>query len=329
MCTPILTVENMNVSFELVNGNYKALENITFSVYPNEVVGIVGESGCGKSLTSQAILSVLPKNAILEYEKMEYKQVSLRGLRDKDWREIRGKDISMIFQEPMSALNPLITVGKQIAEVLKVHTSHSKDEIKKQTIEMMKKVGLPRAEELYKTYPHQLSGGMQQRVAIAIALIADPDLIIADEPTTALDVTIQAQILALLKKIKSEQKSSMIFISHDWGVIRNICDRVLVMYAGHIVEEGAVSEILKNPKHPYTKSLIQSIPDHRKRGMELFTIPGKVPSLQDRKIGVCPFADRCFHRFDACHIEMPMTKEIEGTHTVKCHLYTKGAGLTS
>lgn len=317
----------MDVSFKIASENYKALENITFSVYPNEVVGIVGESGCGKSLTSQAILGILPKNAIVEQGKMKYKHVDLRELKDKDWRKIRGKNISMIFQEPMTALNPLVTVGKQISEGLKVHTSYSKDEMKKRTIQMMEKVGLPRAKELYKAYPHQLSGGMQQRVVIAIALIAEPDLIIADEPTTALDVTIQAQILALFRKIKYERKSSMIFISHDWGVIRNICDRVLVMYAGHIVEEGTLSEILNNPKHPYTKALIQAIPDHRKRGIELFTIPGKVPSLQDRKRDVCPFADRCSHRFDACDKEVPKIERIEGTHAAKCHLYTKEAGL--
>jgi peptide/nickel transport system ATP-binding protein len=318
----------MDVSFRLARAKYKALENITFSIYPNEVVGIVGESGCGKSLTAQAILGILPENAVVEKGEMGFKQLNLRELRDTDWRKIRGKSISMIFQEPMTALNPLVKVGKQISEVLNVHTSYSKVEMKKRTLEMMKKVGLPRAEALYKAYPHELSGGMQQRVVIAIALIAEPDLIIADEPTTALDVTIQAQILALFRKIKNERKSSMIFISHDWGVIRNICDRVLVMYAGHIVEEGTVSGILKNPKHPYTQALIQSIPDHQKRGMELFAIPGKVPSLPDRKIAVCPFVDRCSYRMEACNMGVPKTVRIEGAHVVKCHLYTKGGVVT-
>ncbi|WP_156289565.1 ABC transporter ATP-binding protein [Oceanobacillus salinisoli] len=328
MSTPLLAVENMNVTFQFADGKYKALEDITFSVFPDEVIGIVGESGCGKSLTSQAILGILPDNAAVKQGKVSYKEKDLLKYNEREWQQVRGKEISIIFQEPMTALNPLLTIGKQISEVLKKHTNLSKSERKKRTIEMMQEVGLPRAEELYKAYPHQLSGGMRQRVVIAIALIAEPDLIIADEPTTALDVTIQAQVLELFRKIKLQRKSSMIFISHDWGVIRHVCDRVLVMYAGHIVEEGTVSEILKHPKHPYTKGLIQSIPDHRKRGMELYTIPGKVPSLQERK-GGCPFADRCLERMEQCGELYPESRLLEGTHAVKCHLYTKSGVTTS
>ncbi|RKQ35837.1 ABC transporter ATP-binding protein [Oceanobacillus halophilus] len=324
MQTPILSIENMDVSFQLSDGKYKALEDISFSVFPDEVVGIVGESGCGKSLTSQAILGILPKNAQVDHGEIAYKNNNLLEMKENDWQEIRGSALSMIFQEPMTALNPLLTVGKQISEVLKKHTNLSKKTRKQKTISMMKEVGLSRAEELYNSYPHQLSGGMQQRIVIAIALIAEPDLIIADEPTTALDVTIQAQILELFRKLKQYRKTSIIFISHDWGVIRHICDRVLVMYAGRIVEQGSVTEIISNPKHPYTKGLIQSIPDHQKKGEELYTIAGKVPSLKERK-GGCPFADRCSSRLDICKQQFPESVVMEGTHTVKCHLYLKGA----
>ncbi|MFD1848843.1 ABC transporter ATP-binding protein [Oceanobacillus bengalensis] len=330
MNTPLLAIDHLDVSFQFNDGKYKALENITFSVADNEVVGIVGESGCGKSLTAQAILGILPENACIDQGSITFKGANLVELEERKWEDVRGKSISMIFQEPMTALNPLLTIGKQISEVLKKHTNLSKAEIRERTIAMMREVGLPRAEALYKSYPHQLSGGMRQRVVIAMALIVQPDLIIADEPTTALDVTIQAQILELFKQIKETRKASMMFISHDWGVIRSICDRVLVMYAGRIVEEGSLSEILQNPKHPYTKGLIEAIPDHRKRGKALFTIPGKVPPLKERK-GGCPFTDRCSRRMNICAESFPdsVTFDSNKEQTVNCHLYSKEGVLTS
>ena len=237
-------------------------------------------------------MGILPKNATIKQGKIIFQDDELTALSRKQWQQIRGKKLSMIFQEPMTSLNPVLTIGKQISEVLKQHTTLSKKDMKEKTISIMKEVGLPRAAQLWKAYPHQLSGGMRQRVVIAMALIGQPKLIIADEPTTALDVTIQAQIVELFKKIKQTRNTSMIFISHDWGVIHAICDRVLVMYAGRIVEQGSISKLLSSPKHPYTKSLIQSIPDGARRGQPLYTIPGTVPQLHVRHTG-CPFADRC------------------------------------
>lgn len=325
MNIPLLSVENLDVVFHFQDGDYNAIDNVSFSVFPNEVLGIVGESGCGKSLTSQAVMGILPKNASVPQGSITFNQINLMDLKERQWQKIRGDAISMISQEPMSSLNPLLTVGKQISEVLKQHRTYSKAVVKEKTIALMKEVGLPRAEELYKSYPHQLSGGMRQRIVIAIALIASPQLIIADEPTTALDVTIQAQILDLFKNIKDTRNSSLIIISHDWGVIRQICDRVLVMYAGRIVEQGKVKDILRAPKHPYTKGLIQSIPDYRKRGEELYTIPGTVPGLKDRK-GGCPFADRCAYKMNVCERIFPEEIDV-ANQTVSCHLYLE-EGLT-
>ncbi|WP_313894598.1 ABC transporter ATP-binding protein [Psychrobacillus sp.] len=325
MAQPILNVDNLEVAFSFPDGEYKALQGISFSVEPNEVVGIVGESGCGKSLTSLSVMGILPRNAHITKGDIQLNGEELIGLSEKKWQTLRGQKISMIFQEPMTSLNPLLTIGRQISEVLKKHTRLSKEERKNRTIEIMKEVGLPRAEELYSSYPHQLSGGMRQRVVIAIALVGEADLIIADEPTTALDVTIQAQILELFGEIKRKRNASMLFISHDWGVIRQICDRVLVMYAGYIIEQGPVSEIVNNPKHPYTKGLILSIPDHRKRGEKLHTIAGRVPTLKERK-GGCPFADRCAYAMEICRSEYPKSHEVS-EQKVSCHLYTQGVGV--
>lgn len=322
MTQSILTVDHLDVTFSFPDGDYNALRGITFTVESNEVVGIVGESGCGKSLTSLSIMGILPGNAQITKGAVQLKGQELVGLPKDKWQSLRGNKISMIFQEPMTSLNPLLPVGKQIAEVLKKHTKLSKEERKKRTIETMKEVGLPRAEELYSSYPHQLSGGMRQRIVIAMALIGEADLIIADEPTTALDVTIQAQILELFRGIKRQRNASMLFISHDWGVVRQICDRVLVMYAGHIIEQGPVDEIVNNPKHPYTKGLILSIPDHKKHGEELHTIAGRVPALKERKEG-CPFVDRCVYAMGICHTTYPEVHET-AAHKVNCHLYTRG-----
>ncbi|WP_284141191.1 MULTISPECIES: ABC transporter ATP-binding protein [unclassified Virgibacillus] len=323
MSQPLLSVQNLDVSFTFQDGDYAALKNISFSVYPKEIVGIVGESGCGKSLTSHAILGMLPTNAMIKKGSIQYRGTDLVSLTNEEWQSIRGSAISMIFQEPMTSLNPLLTIGRQISEVLKKHTGFCNKEIKEMTIALMKEVGLPRAEELYRAYPHQLSGGMRQRVVIAIALIGEADLVIADEPTTALDVTIQLQILELFRKLKQTRNTSLVFISHDWGVIRKVCDRVIVMYAGHIVEEGPIEEILQHPKHPYTQGLIQSIPDYKKRGEPLHTIPGRVPALRERR-GGCPFVDRCSLRMDICQTTYPEGKK-HGNHQVKCHLYAQEA----
>ncbi|MEQ6388018.1 ABC transporter ATP-binding protein [Bacillaceae bacterium S4-13-58] len=326
MTKPLLTVDRVDVTFRFPYGEYDALKDISFSVYPNEVVGIVGESGCGKSLTSQAIMGILPNLAHIRNGSIRFKEQDLTDLSEKEWERIRGNEISMIFQEPLTSLNPLMTIGKQIGEVLKKHSTLSKREIANKTIAVMTEVGLSNAEQLFKAYPHQLSGGMRQRVVIAMALIGETDLIIADEPTTALDVTIQLQILDLFQKLKQQHHTSFIFISHDWGVVRKICDRVIVMYAGRVVEEGSVDDIIKHPKHPYTKGLIQAIPDHRKRGTELYSIPGKVPALQERG-GGCPFADRCTEWMDICSEKIP-TQVKSDKQMVACHLFAEKEVVT-
>lgn len=286
----MLAIDDLNVSFHVKGKLYPALENISFTMEENSVVGVVGESGSGKSLTAQAILGVLPSNTEVEGS-IQLQGDELIHKSKKEWRKLRGTDLAIIFQEPMTALNPLMKVGKQISEVLKKHTKDSKKVRYQKTIAMMEEVGLKRPENLYHAYPHELSGGMRQRIVIAIALINHPKLIIADEPTTALDVTIQAQILHLLKDIMKKRDGAMLFISHDWGVISEVCDYVVVMYAGRIIEKGTVHELLTKPKHPYTRGLLRAIPDYRKRGQKLHTIPLRVPALTERKKGNWPYIE--------------------------------------
>lgn len=322
MKQPTLKVEGLQVAFSFPDGEYDALRNISFKVEANEVVGIVGESGCGKSLTSLSIMGILPSNAAVKNGSIELLNTELVSLSEKEWQKIRGNKVAMIFQEPMTSLNPLLTVGKQIEEVLQQHTKLAKKERKEKTLEKMRELGLPNVEALYASYPHQLSGGMRQRIVIAMALIGECNLIIADEPTTALDVTIQAQILEIFKDIKRNKLTSLLFISHDWGVIREVCDRVLVMYAGQIIEQGPMEEIIQAPKHPYTKGLLLSIPDYKKRGEELYTIAGRVPALKERGDG-CPFVARCPYAMETCHTTNPSPLRI-GLQEVNCHLYAKG-----
>lgn len=286
----VLEVNNLNVSFNIKNKLYPALEDLSFTIKENTVVGVVGESGSGKSLTAQSILGILPENTELDGS-IRLEGDELIDKTPKAWRKLRGNEVSIIFQEPMTALNPLMQVGKQISEVLKKHTKYSKKTRFEKTIRMMEEVGLKRPESLYHSYPHELSGGMRQRIVIAMALINNPKLIIADEPTTALDVTIQAQILKLLKGMMDERDGAMLFISHDWGVISEVCDYVLVMYAGKIVEQGPIQDILIRPKHAYTQGLLKAIPDFRKRGEVLHTIPLRVPALTEREKGNWPYIE--------------------------------------
>ncbi|NGP46664.1 ABC transporter ATP-binding protein [Bacillaceae bacterium SIJ1] len=289
MGNPILNVKDLNVSFKIGKHTYPALDDVSFSVMENSIVGVVGESGSGKSLTAQSILGILPKNAVVESGSICLDQDELINKSTKQWEKLRSNEISMIFQEPMTALNPLMKVGTQIEEVLKKHTNDPKKVRREKTIQMMREVGLPRPESLYHSYPHELSGGMRQRIVIAIALVNDPKLIIADEPTTALDVTIQDQILKLLKEMIRKRNGAMLFISHDWGVVTQICDYVLVVYAGKIIEQGPMDELIKSPKHPYTKGLLQAIPTYQKRGEKLYNIPLRVPALTERKKGEWPY----------------------------------------
>lgn len=287
---PLLEVNDLNVSFKIGKETYPALEDITFKVDENSVVGVVGESGSGKSLTAHSILGILPTNTEVSGS-IRLENDELINKSQKAWRKLRSNEVSLIFQEPMTSLNPLMKVGRQISEVIKKHTNDSREVRYKKTIRMMNEVGLKRPETLYHAYPHELSGGMRQRIVIAMALINNPKLIIADEPTTALDVTIQAQIINLLKEIMNKRDGAMLFISHDWGVISQVCDYVLVMYAGKVVEQGSMEKLINDPQHPYTRGLLKAIPDFRKRGETLYSIPLRVPALTERKKGNWPYIE--------------------------------------
>lgn len=323
--TPILEVKKLKTSFFSNDGEVPAVDEISFSIGEGEVIGIVGESGCGKSVTSLSIMRLIPQPP----GKIVSGEIRLNGenlveLSEKQMRQKRGNDLAMIFQEPMTSLNPLFTIGNQLTEAIRLHKKVSKKAAFARGVEMLKLVGLPRAEQIMNEYPHQLSGGMRQRVMIAMALSCDPRLLIADEPTTALDVTIQAQILSLMSDLNCKLKTSIIIITHDLGVVAEICERVLVMYAGKIIEEGTVEEIFRNPKHPYTIGLLQSVPDIRMKKERLYSIPGNVPKPGTIRVG-CRFAARCEHVQERCTIESPpLYKTEDERHFVRCFLHDKG-----
>jgi peptide/nickel transport system ATP-binding protein len=319
---PLLDIRNLKVHFGANKEKVNVVYDLSLQVNPGEVVGIVGESGCGKSVTSMSILRLLGRNTDVQGE-IFFNGKNVLEISEKEMRKLRGNVISMIFQEPMTSLNPLHTIGKQIAEPLVRHKKMSRSEIKIRVIKLLNEVGLPRAEEIYDEFPHQLSGGMRQRVMIAMALACDPALIIADEPTTALDVTIQAQILELMKKISREHQTSILFITHDLGVVAEMCDRVVVMYAGQIVEHAGVKALFENPKHPYTVGLLNSIPDMEEEQIRLLPIKGNVPSARNMPTG-CRFAPRCDHAMDICKQEPPMF--VNGAHECRCWLYADKEG---
>ncbi len=318
----LLSVRDLVIHFVTYDGIVKALDGVSFDIYRGEVFGLIGETGCGKTVTSLSILGLLPENARIISGKIFFKGENLLENPDK-LKGIRGKGISMIFQDPATSLNPLYTVGNQITKVILTHQNVSKEEAKKKAIDLLKSVGLPDPERIMKFYPFELSGGMQQRVMIAIALSSNPDLLIADEPTSALDVTIQAQILDLLKKIRDERNISILFITHNFGIVAEMCDRIGVMYAGTVVEIGSVENILGNPMHPYTKGLLASIPMPGRRGQKLAIIRGTVPSLLDPPPG-CRFHPRCPNAMDICRKEKPESVEVEDGHFVACHLFRRG-----
>ncbi len=316
-----LKVKNLTVTIHSRGKDYKALSNVEFEIHPGQIVGLVGESGCGKSLTSLSVIGLLPSAAKIEKGQILLNGQDLYSLNEEQRCTFRGAKISMIFQDPMSALNPLMAVGKQISESYRIHHKMAgKKEAEEKALAMMEKVGLSRVKELYKEYPHQLSGGMKQRVMIAMALINKPDLIIADEPTTALDVTIQAQILDLLKELNEESDSMILLISHDLGVIREVCDQVMVMYGGKIVEHGDTKKVLQEPMHPYTKGLLSSVPDPEKKDEPIFCVPGFVESLEQRKEEGCPFTGRCIEVKEECKKHCPELKRIKDRQ-VRCNLY--------
>jgi len=327
---PILQLKNLKVSFQSGKKFLPAVDGVSFELREGEILGIVGESGSGKSVTSLASMGLIPSPpGKIESGEILFEGKDLRNISEKEWRNIRGNQISMIFQEPMTSLNPLFTVGNQLMEALKLHTDLSKADAKARCIELLRLVGIPRAEGILKEYPHQLSGGMRQRVMIAMAMACNPRVLIADEPTTALDVTIQAQILALMKDLNKKTNTSIILITHDLGVVAEICERVIVMYAGQIVEQGDVRTILKNPQHPYTKGLLKSVPDLRQKKDRLYSIPGTVPLPGSVQKG-CRFAARCAEVFGKCHDESPELVQLENLGTeVRCFLHTlKGESET-
>ncbi|KAB2334914.1 ABC transporter ATP-binding protein [Cytobacillus depressus] len=321
---PILEINDLKVSFFSGTKFVPAINGISFSLKEGEILGIVGESGSGKSVTSLATMGLIPcPPGKIENGEILFEGRDLTGISEKEWRKIRGNKISMIFQEPMTSLNPLFTIGNQLMEGIKLHTSLSKAEAKMRCIELLRLVGIPRAEGILKEYPHQLSGGMRQRVMIAMAMVCNPKVLIADEPTTALDVTIQAQILALMKDLNEKTNTSIILITHDLGVVAEICERVIVMYSGQIVEQGDVHTILKNPQHPYTKGLLKSVPDLRTKKDRLYSIPGNVP-VPGSVIQGCRFAARCSEVFGKCLEAEPELVQLEKEdNQVRCFLYSE------
>ena len=319
MADALLEVENLSICFDTGDAALTAVDRISFSIQAAETVGLVGESGCGKSVTAHAIMRLLPQpmgrisTGTIKFNGRDLTRASLSTM-----ESIRGADIGMVFQEPMTALNPVQTIGKQIAEALIVHRRLTKQQALKATLELLQRVGLSSPEIRAGEYPHQLSGGMRQRVVIAIALACKPSLLIADEPTTALDVTIQAQILSLIKSLQAAMKMAVLLITHDLGVIAQTCDRVLVMYAGKIVESGSVFEIFDQPAHPYTQGLLNSLLRLQTPAKsQLPVIPGQAPRIQDFSAG-CRFENRCPHRLPECAVSAPASEIISPTHQVSC-----------
>ncbi|GIN95293.1 dipeptide/oligopeptide/nickel ABC transporter ATP-binding protein [Siminovitchia terrae] len=324
----LLNVEGLRTSFFTDDGELSIVNSIDFHVHSGEILGIVGESGCGKSITSLSIMGLIPAQTGKVDGQILFKGENLTLASEKRMRQIRGNEIAMIFQEPMTSLNPVFTIGEQLLEAIKIHRKVPKKKAKERVVEMLKLVGLPRPGELLNEYPHQLSGGMRQRVMITMAMICNPELLIADEPTTALDVTIQAQILDLMKALNKETDTAIMMITHDLGVIAEMCSRVMVMYAGYIVEETDVRTIFKDPKHPYTVGLIQSVPDIRHKKEELYSIKGNVPKPGTIQAG-CHFAPRCEHAFDRCFAQTPDLLKLSKGHKVKCWLYEREKGEAS
>lgn len=314
---PLLKVKNLKTYFFTEDGVVKAVDGVNFDVYPGETLGIVGESGCGKSVTSLSILRLLDEKGKIVDGEILFEGKDLLKLSEEEMREIRGNDIAMIFQEPMVALNPVYTIGDQIMEAIILHQKVGKDEARKIAIDMLKKVGIPEPEKRVDEYPHELSGGMRQRAMIAMALSCHPKLLIADEPTTALDVTIQAQILELMKQLQKDLGMAIIMITHDLGVIAEISDRVAVMYAGKIVEYADVKVLFKNPKHPYTWALMNAIPRLDIEQERLFSIPGIVPDALHFPSG-CKFHTRCEFATERCKNEEPELVEVESNHFAAC-----------
>lgn len=321
----LLEVKDLHVSFNTYAGEVKAVRGINFDIQKGESVAIVGESGCGKSVTADSVLGLLPTPpGEIKKGQVFFQDDELFDKTEKEMEQIRGKDIGAIFQDPLTSLNPTMTVGSQIAEVLRKQGNISKNEIKNRVIDLLRQVGISTPEKRFHQYPHQFSGGMRQRVMIAIAIASEPKLLIADEPTTALDVTVQAQIMELINNLQQKYETAMMLITHDLGIVAEICDRVIVMYAGEVVETGTINEIFETPKHPYTRALLRSIPrlDDDK---ELESIPGTPPDLLNPPQG-CPFVSRCPFAMEVCEKRHPELISESETQSVSCwlrHSYAK------
>lgn len=321
MSDTLLSVKNLVVEFPTRRGILTAVDNVSFDLERGEVLGLVGESGAGKSITGSAVIGLIEPPGRIAAGTVHLAGQRIDNLPSEKMRRIRGDKIGMVFQDPLSSLNPLYSVAEQLVETILTHKGISKKQARDRAIELLDEVGIPAADLRIDDYPHQFSGGMRQRVVIALALCADPELIIADEPTTALDVSVQSQIVSVLKKMCSEHGASVILITHDIGVIAEVADRVAVLYSGRMAEIGPVRDVIKHPQHPYTKGLMGSIPTVTQEGDRLTQIPGSMPRLTDRPPG-CAFAPRCEMAMSACHHSHPSEENV-GTARVACHLITK------
>ena len=320
MSETLLQVENLRTYFHTFRGVVKAVDGISFSLDEGQVLGIVGESGSGKSVSSFSILKLIEPPGVVESEKILFQGEDISKKSEREMMKIRGKAISMVFQDPMTSLNPLYTIEKQITEMLDLHQKQmTKQEKHARCVELLHMVGIPNPEDRLKSYPHQFSGGMKQRVMIAIAMACNPRILIADEPTTALDVTIQAQIIALMKKLQREHGTSIMMITHNMGLVAEMADDIAVMYMGRIVEYGSIRQVMKSPAHPYTQGLLKAVPVLGMKKDRLYSIKGSTPSLVDRPAG-CEFASRCEYATEACR-QVPRAVEVEPGHQVRCWNY--------
>lgn len=324
----LLSVQDLRVQFEGDETIARALDGVSYGVGERETVCIVGESGCGKTVSALSILGLVPQPpGKIAGGEIIFKEQNLLNLNEAEMQKIRGNQIAMVFQEPMTSLNPVFTIGDQIQEAITVHEAVSETEVHQRSVQLLKDVGIGSPEERLRDYPHQLSGGQRQRVMIAMALACNPDVVIADEPTTALDVTIQAQILDLFEEIQKKRDMSLLYITHDLGVVANIADRIYVMYAGVIAERGDVSAIFHRPRHPYTQGLLASLPSRTKRGTKLHSIPGTVPDPAF-KPGGCPFHPRCGFAVETCRSEFPEMCDYGNGHRARCPVLWKVRGGT-
>ncbi|WP_315737200.1 ABC transporter ATP-binding protein [Bradyrhizobium sp. SZCCHNR1093] len=323
MTAPVLSVRNLQVEFATRRGTLRAIDGVSYDIAKGEVLGVVGESGAGKSVTGLAVIGLIDPPGRISGGEIQLSGLRVDNLPPEEMRKVRGKRIGMIFQDPLTSLNPLYRVGDQIIETIRTHTNLTEQQARKRAIDLLAEVGISAPEKRIDGYPHEFSGGMRQRVVIALALCAEPELIIADEPTTALDVSVQAQIISLIKRLGRDHGTAVMLVTHDMGVIAETCDRVAVMYAGRVAEIGPVQEVINNPLHPYAKGLMGAIPTLAGEEKRLVQIPGSMPRLSAIPPG-CSFNPRCSFAFDRCRVDRPEPLR-QGTQAVACHLYDRAA----